>query len=249
MRDLVKWLSLATLMTVGLTARQLPFTQLARDATAILYSQDEQGGMQMLCTVTAFAKDGDTYKFVSAAHCVGNDDTAHERVAAYRKVSFYVTFDHVDQKVFYTAKAVAVGYQHRGDDFSVFEVKSKETWPIVPVGDERKEQEGNAVLNIASPLGLGKQVFHGSISKMELDRPIIDGDINWKGTMLLQLPGVNGGSSGSSILSEKQEAIVAFLVGTIGGTTITAIPASRFTEFMKRVADGKYRWMSPEEDQ
>src|SRR5579872_7349216 len=42
-------------------------------ATAILYSQTEDGGMRMRCTATAYEKSGDVYKFVSAAHCVGED--------------------------------------------------------------------------------------------------------------------------------------------------------------------------------
>ena len=224
-------------------------TDRAKLATALLYSQDEAGGMRMHCTVTAFEKTKVGYKFVSAAHCIGNDDTQHEKVATYKNIPFYITFDQTKAKIFLSARVKAVGYQHRGDDFSVFEVETNETWPTIPIGDERKEEEGNPILNIASPLGLGRQVFHGSISKIELDRPIVEGDINWKGTVLIQMSGVNGGSSGSAIISEKQEAIVAFLVGTISGTTITAIPASRFVEFQKRVEEGKYRWSVKEEDQ
>jgi S1-C subfamily serine protease len=143
---------------------------------------------------------------------------------------------------------VAIGYQHRGVDFLIVEVKTSEDWPTVPVGDQRKEAEGNSVLNIASPLGLGRQVFHGSISKLELERPVIEGDINWTGSMLLQMPGTAGGSSGSAVLSAKQEAIVGFIVGTIG-SSITAIPATKFAEFRERAAAGKYRWADAKEDQ
>lgn len=223
------------------------FTDRAKAATAILYAQDAQGGLSMRCTATAFEKVSGGYRFVSAAHCAGSDDTAREQVA--KAPSLYITFDAADQKVFYPAKVTATGYQHRGDDFLILEVKSDEKWPTIPVGDERKEAEGNAVLNIASPLGLGKQVFHGSISKLELDRPVVQGDINWKGSVLLQMPGTDGGSSGSAVLSEQQGAIIAFLVGTIGGSTVTAIPATKFEEFRKRVADGKYRWMTADDDQ
>lgn len=218
------------------------FTERVKRATALLYSQDSNGGMTMRCTVTAFDKSGDTYKFVTAAHCLGSDDTQKERVVNYRNIPFYITFDESGVKQFHRAEVHSVGYQHRGDDFAVFLVKTKLDWPTIPVGDERKEVEGASVLNVASPLGLGLQVFRGHISKLELDRPIIQGDINWKGTVLLQMPGTNGGSSGSSVISVEQGAIVAFLVGTIGGTSTTAIPATRFTAFQKLVADEKYRW-------
>lgn len=218
------------------------FTELVKHATALLYAQDESGGLSMRCTATAFKKDGDTYRFVTAAHCVGEDDSAKEKVAKFNTTAFYITFDGSDPKTFHRAKVEYVGYQHRGDDFSTFVVKSKLEWPVIDVGDEKKEAEGNPVINVASPLGLGLQVFRGAISKLELDRQIIQGDINWSGVVLLQMPGTNGGSSGSAVISETQHAIVAFLVGTIGGTTIAAIPASRFTAFEKASKAGTYRF-------
>lgn len=240
---------LLTLLLIAVPANKA-FIDRAKGATALLYAQDASGTMTMRCTLTAIAR-GDSlatkgavyrYEFAGAAHCIGVDDVVKERVASYRNIPFYVTFDDSRQKKFYAARVLEVGYQHRGDDFAVFEVRSDEIWPVVPVGDERKEEEGNAVINLASPLGLGRQVFHGHISKMELDRPLIEGDINWRGAMLLQMSGTNGGSSGSAIMSEEQEAIVGFLVGTIGGTSIAAIPASKFSAFRARVAAGMYRW-------
>lgn len=222
----------------------------AKQATVILMAQGQTGGLDVRCTATAFEKNGSTYKFVSAAHCVGEDDKTHEKSAPFVHQAFYVTFDEKDQKVLYAAKPVAVGYQSRGDDFSVFEVKlpKERVTYTIPLGDEKKEQEGNPVINPASPQGLGVQLFRGNISKMELERPLVESDINWMGVMLLQMPGTNGGSSGSAIISEKQEGIVGFLVGTIGETTVTAVPVSRFKSFLDRVRDGKYRWMVREED-
>lgn len=249
MRAVALLLALVISGSTLLAQNEESFTDRVKRATAILFSQDENGGMAMRCTATAFEKAGDTYRFVTASHCIGSDDAQKEKVAAYKNIPFYISFDESDEKKFYRAKAHSVGYQHRGDDFAVFEVTSKSEWPIVPIGDEKLEKEGNPLINVASPLGLGKQVFHGSISKMELDRPIVQGDINWKGTMLIQMPGTDGGSSGSSLMSPKQEAIVGFLVGTIGGTTITAIPASRFTTFQKLVADKKYRWSRDDDEE
>jgi hypothetical protein len=237
--------------SVSVAQKSAPtFTEKAKAATAILFSQNENGGMVVRCTATAFDKHGDKYTFVSAAHCVGEDDVQHERVATSNRTTFYISFDESKLKRFYNAKVLWVGYQHRGDDFSIYEVDPGKDvdWPVIPIGDEKKEQEGNSVLNIASPQGLGLQVFHGSISKMELDRPVVEGDINWKGAILLQMPGTNGGSSGSAIISEKQEKIVAFLVGTIGGTSITAIPASRFSTFKDKAENGKYKWIVKNDD-
>lgn len=220
-------------------------------AVALLYSQDQSGSMKMHCTATAFEKTRDGYRFASASHCIGNDDTTKERAATAANQVFYITYDLAKHKLFYPATVTAVGYQHRGDDFATFDVETKEDWPIVPLGDEQKEtvtdQEGAPVLNVASPLGLGKQVFHGYISSLNLDRPVIEGDINWKGSMLLQIQ-AGPGSSGSAIVSVKQRAIVGFLVGTVGGSNIVAIPVSKFKAFREAVKDGKYRWYAPEKE-
>ena len=75
---------------------------------------------------------------------------------------------------------------------------------------------------------------------------MVEGDINWKGTLVIQLSGVNGGSSGSALISDDQQAIVGFLVGTIGGNIIIAIPATRFTAVKKAVEAGKYKWYNPD---
>lgn len=218
-----------------------------KGAVALLYSQDESGGMKMHCTATAFEKTSKGYHFVSAAHCVGTDNVAKETSASPTNTPFFITFDEVGKaKRFFPANVVFVGYQHRGEDFAVFNVETEEKWETIPIGTELKEQEGSSFINVASPLGLGRQVMYGTISNLFLDRPLVEGDINWKGTLVLQMSGVNGGSSGSALVSDEQKAIVGFLVGSVGGSTIIAIPASRFSEVYKAVKDQKYKWYSPD---
>lgn len=231
-----------TFSTFMLAQQQPELSARVKSAVALLYAQDSSGSMQMTCTATVFDKKGDHYRLASAAHCVGADDTSRERSADASNIPFYVTFDEVnDVKKFYPAKALWVGYQHRGEDFSEFEVDTKEAWTVIPLGDEKKEKDGGRILNIASPLGLGKQVFHGTISSLFLDRPIIQDDINWKGSMLLAI-NAGPGSSGSALVSETQEAIVGFLVGTIGGNNVVGIPVSRFKAVRKAVGNKTYKW-------
>lgn len=199
----------------------------------------------MHCTMTAFEKTVKGYLFVSAAHCVGDDNVTKERSAT-SKNTFYMTFDEPSAitKKFHPAKVVWVGYQSRGEDLAVFEVETKEDWQTISLGDEKTLQDGAPFVNIASPLGLGLQTFHGIISKLFLDRPVTQGTINWRGTMVLQQAGVNGGSSGSAIISTEQKAIVGFLVGTIDGGTIIAMPVSRFKAVDKAVKEKKYKYWS-----
>ncbi len=215
-------------------------------ATALLYGQTEDGSLRMLCTATAFERNKDVYHFVTAAHCVAEDDTSHDRVQV-EPTSWYITFDQPERKNFFPAKVLGVGYQHRGDDFAVLEVKLDKPVPIIPVATKDPVM-GEDVSNIASPLGLGKQLFRGHVSKDKLDRPVVEGDINWKGATLLQMSS-GPGSSGSAIVSRTQKGIVAFLVGSIGSRgspNIVAIPVSKFSKFWTEIKAKKYKWYKEE---
>jgi S1-C subfamily serine protease len=211
-------------------------------AVVILLGQTESGGLQALCTATAFEKDGKTYKFVTAAHCVAEDDVTHERVAV-AQTNWYVTFDERGSKKFYPAKIVAVGYQHLGDDFTVLEVEMDREIPIIPLANADAVR-GEEIVNVAAPLGLGKQLFRGHVSLDVLDRPIIEGAINWRGANLLQVS-VGPGSSGSAVVSKTRGVIIAILVGNISARSspnVVAIPVSKFQKFYKETAAKKYRY-------
>lgn len=233
-----------------LSAADKKLVEDAKGATAILYSQDMQGGMRMHCTTTAFQKTPTGYLFVSAAHCLGDDDKQHEKVAPTKDKSFYITFDEKGEKRFRPATPIEVGYQSRGDDFAVLSVTTTETFPIIPLGDESKEDEGDDLINPASPVGLGVQIFKGSLTKRVLDRPVVHeaSGINWTGAMLVQIEGVNGGSSGSALISENQKGIIGFLVGTIAGSNTIAIPVSKFVKFRKAISEDKYKWTRKNEE-
>lgn len=225
------------------------FITKAKEAVGLLYSMDSGGTMNMHCTATAFEKVEKGYLFVTAAHCVGSDDTTKEKSANPFKTSFFITFDErTQEKKFYPAKPKLVGYQSRGEDFAIFEVDTPDKWQTVDIGDEKVLQDGAQYWNIASPLGLGRQTFEGIISSVFLDRPLISGDINWGGTLVLQQTGVNGGSSGSALISKETHKIVGFLVGSVGETTTIAIPVSRFIAVRKAADLGKYKYWAAQQD-
>ena len=250
MKLLVAFLLSAVLaFPASLRADDRAFVEKAKKAVGLLYSQDAQGGMQMRCTATAFEKVPKGYLFATAAHCIGSDDVQKEKSASPFKTSFFITFDErLMAKKFFHANPVFVGYQSRGEDFAVFEVDTTEDWETVTIGDEKDIKDGAPYWNIASPLGLGVQTFEGIISSMFLDRPLVEGDINWQGTLVLQQTGVNGGSSGSTLISKETKKVVGFLVGSVSGSTIIAIPISRFVAVSKAVAEKKYKyWTSQQE--
>ena len=214
-------------------------------ATALLYSQDESGGMHMRCTATAIEKTEDGYTFVTAAHCGAEDDEDHKTVSP-EKTFFYITEDTAQDKTFLVAEPVGAGYRHRGDDFMLFHVKTDKVFPVVQLGHDPVALE--SIVNVASPLGLGKQVFLGTVSKASIDRPLVFEDINWTHAVTLQLFGTDGGSSGSAAVCLDQKAICAFVVGSIDKTTMVAMPVSRLQAVIAGLKDGSYKYWQKDSD-
>jgi hypothetical protein len=223
------------------------FVRKVYNSVALLYGQTEDGGMRMRCTATAYRvldkKAG--YRFASASHCVDGDNDTKQKSGRY-----FITSDTEGSKTFIPARLVEAGDRNVGDDFSIFEVKTDLVIEVTPLGDSDKIVIGENVVNVASPLGLGKQFFQGYVSSTHLDRPPLDaGEVQWTNVMLVFIGG-GPGSSGSAIVSEDQKAIVGFLVGSTGGANIGAIcvPVNKFIAFEKAVDAGKYKKTRKEED-
>ena len=214
-------------------------------ATALLYSQTPEGSMNMRCTATAIAEDATSYTFVTAAHC-GCTDDATKNITTPEKAFFFVAPDSPGNKIYLRAMPKGCGYQRKGDDFFLLTADKTVKFPVIPLGKDPKVMD--AFVNIGGPIGLGKQVFLGQVSSESLNRPIIDGDIQWTGAVLIQEFGVNGGSSGSAVICLKQHAICAFVVGSIRDTTMVAMPVSRLIKVQAELAAGTYRWYHPDPD-
>ena len=208
-------------------------------ATALLYSQTDDGQMRFRCTATAIEKTAKGYTFATASHCGCKEDTDKE-ISKAEKTFFFITGDDAGNKDFMAAKPAGCGYRHEGDDFMLFSVETEKTFPVVVLGADPKMLD--SLVNVASPLGLGKQVFFGSVSSPILNRPVQVDDINWTGVVLLQMFGVDGGSSGSAVVCVDTKAVCAFVVGSIDKTTMVAMPVSRLIKLRKELADGTYEF-------
>ena len=241
----------ALLLFAGLSFSQIPenekpyINQTLLPATGLLYSQSEDGEMRMRCTTTVIDETTDTYTVVTAAHC-GCEDDSSKHIVTPTKTFFFVSPDQPGNKIYLKAKVLGCGYRTKGDDFFLLTIDKTIKFPIVPLGHDPKLMD--SFVNVGGPLGLGKQVFFGSVSSPVLDRPVSFEDIQWTGTVLLQEFGVNGGSSGSSAVCLDQHAICAFVVGSIAETTMVAMPVSRLITFREQLAAGKYKWYKSDPD-
>lgn len=215
-------------------------------ATVLLYSQDEHGGMNMRCTATAVpGAPAGKVEFVTAAHCACSDDTEKE-LARPEAHYFFVTSDEKGEKKFLAANLKGCSYRHKGTDIALFEVETADKYPLVAIGHDPEVLD--PVINVASPLGLGKQVFSGTVTSPMVDRELEVGSINWTRAVLVQVPGSDGGSSGSAIVCLHQKAICAFFVGTDNDTTMVAMPVSRMIAFRDELAAGKYKYWKDDPD-
>jgi len=233
-------LAVSLLLTPSVYAQtRAQFVQKVYNSVALLYGQTEDGGMKMKCTATAYRKlDKGGYRFASASHCVDGDSDTKQKQGKY-----FVTFDDEGAKTFIPATLVEAGDRNVGDDFSIFEVKTDLAVSVTPIGDSDKIVTGDEVINVSSPLGLGKQYFQGYVSNALLDRPPLDAEeVQWTNIMMVYIGG-GPGSSGSAVVSEKQQAIIGFVVGHFnsGNIGMICVPASKFLAFEKAVDNHTYK--------
>lgn len=207
-------------------------------ATVLLYSQNDEGTMHMVCTATAIEKTPKGYTFATASHCVSEDDHDKKK-AEIEKTFFFVTSEEGKTKEFLRAEVTAAGYMHDGYDFALLSVETDKTFPVVAIGEDSTSHSGDSVVTIAAPLGLAKQTLRGAVSCPKVPRPVVEDDINWTEAMILQVPGEDSGSSGSSVVCLRQRAICGFYVGRVnskaGGQQI-AIPVSKFKAWRESLA-------------
>ena len=226
---------------VKVTAPEKELIPTVEGAVALLYTEDLSGGMRMTCTATAYEKTAKGYRFVSASHCVSGATDAEQK-----QEKFFLTSDGINEKNFIPAKLIQAGDKNIGDDFSIYEVETDQKFNVIPLGDSSKLEAGDAMIDVAAPMGLGKQLFVGYVSLPKLDRPPVDaGEVKWTDLMLIQIGG-GPGSSGSAIISVDQRAIVGFLVG--GGQADIGklcVPVSKFKAFLIKVEAGKYVETAP----
>ncbi len=217
-------------------------------ATRKLYRQNGRGTFDFVCTATAFEREGKKYRFLSAAHCVAEDDK-ERKIVVVETAHWAIAFTQPNGELFVPAKVVVAGFQHRLDDFLVLEVEYDKNIPLMPLAPN-DPHTGEIISNIAAPNNLGRCLFRGLVSEEKVNRSIevSNDDLDWRGTAIVDV-NVAGGSSGSAIVSRRQKGIIAVLIGSHSGHPMAfVIPISRFKKFWADYKAGKYKWYSPDND-
>jgi len=225
----------------NLNQSEQEFLKQAYDATALVYTQNDGGDLIMACTATAVLKNDKGYSFLTAGHCMANNDLV-----------YYLSDDKQDPKTFFKVDKAACGIPAEGADFCLMHVTTDREFPVVAVGVSSESVAGEPAASISSPLGLGKQTFRGFVAAPHLKRPVTlrdkDGKVKdkaddkdkaavvvgrWYDYTLFQMPGVNSASSGSALLCMNQRAICGVVVGilaTEAGHEAVALPINIVVE-------------------
>lgn len=204
-----------------------PFLADLYKATVVIY-RDDSGTLTPSCTATAIMKVDGGYFFMTASHCVepGTD--------------YYVSSDELP-KVLWLVRAIDKGNIAKGNDYAVLMVPTTQVFPVVDLGADPVNLLGEPVVSVTAPLGMGKQVLRGSIANPYVQRSIpvrVNGKVlgNWRGAMLLQMPGINPASSGSALACANQRAVCGIIVGAIAtplGQEGVALPISGLLQELK----------------
>jgi hypothetical protein len=195
-------------------------------SVALLYRQTDTGGMEMICTATAFERIAGKTMYLTAAHCVTEDEPSAIGKSRVVDAPLFLSTDDRDAKDYVRASVIEVGVKEKGYDYAV--LSSALDLPRLLIGDERLERDYVRIRCVGAPAGVGKVMGFGHVALRHIDRPLKfdEQKINWAGAALVSVDDVEGGSSGSAIVSEDTGKIIGILVGTYKSMVI-AVPASR----------------------
>ena len=178
------------------------------------------GGMQAICSATAFESDARTTTLLTAGHCfIGSD---------LRKTDFLVTQDH---KNFYKATLTRSGLKTRvmskptsadlddyeGNDWAVVsaDVGGQKTMPL---GDSGALAIGEDLVVVGLPFGMDFLAVQGIVGSTDLSLSKLVWNHYFGANIFIA-----GGNSGSAVVSAKQRDIVGVVVAGPGSQSSLCI--------------------------
>lgn len=236
------FLALVLLVSIGCSGSDLQpqsKEQLVREyinntympAVALIYASPSQGKKIFGCTATAFQEVDEGYLFISAAHCVIGTPG-----------DIFLSPDTSNPEIYYPAKVLAYGDLNSDVDYSVLYIKAPHgAFKMIRFG-HNPTQPGEAIFSVSAPDGVGKALLRGVIAILSLPHHEV---VNiqayrddWKGDILMELPGEYPGSSGSTIICEDQMAVCGIIAGHMPGGSV-AQPIEKFEVWWLLVKSGR----------
>jgi Do/DeqQ family serine protease len=130
-------------------------------------------------------------------------------------------------------------------DLAVLRIKSKESFPVLPIGDSDHLDVGDLVLAIGNPFGVGQTVTSGIVSGLARNQ-VTSGDF---GFFIQTDAAINPGNSGGALMNMNGELIgintAIFSRGGGSNGVGFAIPANLVKVFLAAAAEGKPTFERP----
>jgi Do/DeqQ family serine protease len=130
-------------------------------------------------------------------------------------------------------------------DLAVLRIKSKEQFPVLPLGDSDRTEVGDLVLAIGNPFGVGQTVTSGIVSALARNQ-VRSGDF---GFFIQTDASINPGNSGGALTNMAGELIgINTAIFSRGGGSNGigfAIPSNLVKVFLAAAADGKTTFERP----
>jgi Do/DeqQ family serine protease len=130
-------------------------------------------------------------------------------------------------------------------DLAVLRIKSKESFPVLTLGDSDSAEVGDLVLAIGNPFGVGQTVTSGIVSGLARNQ-VTSGDF---GFFIQTDASINPGNSGGALMNMKGELIgVNTAIFSRGGGSNGvgfAIPANLVKVFLAAASEGKTAFDRP----
>ncbi|MCK8782626.1 DegQ family serine endoprotease [Rhizobium sp. NTR19] len=124
-------------------------------------------------------------------------------------------------------------------DLAVLRIKSKERFPVMPLGDSDRTEVGDLVLAIGNPFGVGQTVTSGIVSALARNQ-VRSGDF---GFFIQTDASINPGNSGGALMNMNGEllGINTAIFSRGGGSNGIgfAIPSNLVKVFLAAAAEGK----------
>ncbi len=166
------------------------------------------GGMNAVCSGTAFRSDERTTDIVSAGHCFIGSDLA--------RTDFLVTQDH---RQFHRANLHRTGLKprsadkatstslddYRGNDWAVVRAEVGNR-PVLPVGDAKKLVIGEDLIVVGVPFGTDFLAVQGIVGSTDLSLSQLVWNHYFGANVFTA-----GGNSGSGVVSTRQGALVGLV--------------------------------------
>jgi S1-C subfamily serine protease len=150
------------------------------------------------------AKVDGGYELLSAGHCT----------PANPKLPSDMTFSVADDmNGALTPVTLVASKMQEPIDWAVYYLKTNKKYPVIALGDERKTQINDKTIDVNFSMALAKEVSMGVISSS------VQTDGEMKGFFQVT-QFVSHGASGSSVVSEKQHAIIGIVIAGIDGATL-----------------------------